>query len=68
MSLRNYKAKDMLFQEGELFLINPKKEERDKLIKVMRENQNLNLNGEDVNVNVIRYMLKVLQKKGSKYL
>ena len=60
MSLRNYKAKDMLFQEGELFLINPKKEERDKLIKVVRENQNLNLNGEDVNINVIRYILENL--------
>lgn len=60
MSLRNYKAKDMLFQEGELFLINPKKEERDKLTKVVRENQNLNLNGEDVNVNVIRYILENL--------
>lgn len=60
MSLKNYKAKDMLFQEGELFLINPKKEERNKLIKVVRENQNLDLNGEDVNISVIRYILENL--------
>lgn len=60
MGLRNYKAKDMLFQEGELFLINPKKEKRLELVEFIKENQKIEFNGETVDIKVIRYILENL--------
>lgn len=60
MSLRNYKSKEYLFREGELFLINPKGEKRIEFINVIKENQQLQLKGEKVDIIVIRYILENL--------